>query len=175
MPEQPAAIKAESLPPEVIYFIHTYALRPGALTLENAIRQEAAKAGWDSDKLNWENCTQSGNTPETGKYPAAPGAYAVAAVIPSKDGKSRLSFFYEVNVKPGTVKPLDEIGKTAMESLISASVSKTRRPQRTRAGARTKAPAKAQARQTAPHTQAPPKQTPPSDEYEYVDEEDTGQ
>jgi len=178
-PEQPAApVKVEPIPPEVIYFIHTYALRPGALTLENAIRQEAAKAGWDSDKLNWENCAQSGNTPEAGKFQAAPGAYAIAAVIPSKDGKNRLSFFYEVDTKLATVKPLDEIGKTAMETLISASVLKTQpkpgtlknRRQARRAGARTKVPAKAQTRQTAPRTQ-----TPPSDEYEYVDEEDTGQ
>jgi len=192
--EQPAAPEkaepiAPDIPPEVIYFIHTYALRPGALTLENTIRREAAKAGWDSDKLNWENCAQSGSTPEAGKFQAAPGAYAIAAVIPSKDGKNRLSFSYEVDTKLATVKPLDEIGKTAMETLISASTLKTQPKPRTlrqarRAGSRTapearvrlrrtesqrvtKAPAKEQTRQTAPRTQ-----TPPSDEYEYVDEEE---
>ena len=180
-PEQQAApVKVEPIPPEVIYFIHTYALRPGAITLENIIRQESAKAGWDSDKLNWENCAQSGNTPEAGKFKAAPGAYALTAVVPSKDGKNRLSFPYEVDTKLGTVKPLDEIGKTAMETLISASVIKTQPKsgalkngrQARRAGAHAKAPPATQARQPAPRKQA---QTPPLDEYDYVDEADTGQ
>jgi len=181
--QQAAPAKAPTLPPEVVYFVRTYAVRPGGLTLENAIRQEAAKAGWDSEKLNWENCAQSGNEPEAGKFQVAPGAYAVAAVIPSKDGTARLSFFYEIDSKMTAVKPLDEIGKTAFDALKAASALKGRaktgtlknaRPAR-RSAPRTKTPVKAQAKPQAPRAQTPPKQTPPSDEYEYVDEEDSEQ
>jgi len=166
----------ETVPPETIYFIRNYALRPGGFTLENAIRKEAAKAGWDSEKLYWE-----------GKPAATEGSYRIAAVVPSKDGKSRLAFTYEANAKQKIVKPLDDAGATGMETLIAASAlkkqsktraAKNRQPaQSIRKQAANLMPSENTAEQAPIRTQprkAPQKQSATADEYEYVDDEDTG-
>ncbi|MCX5784691.1 MAG: hypothetical protein NTX59_03285 [Elusimicrobia bacterium] len=161
--KQTSQAKVEAVPPEVIYFIRNYTLRPGGLTLENAIRQEAAKAGWDSEKLEWE-----------GNFTGTEGYYQISAVVPSKNGKSQLAFTYKANVKRNDVKPLDTTGNAGMEALVAASASKKQPKARAAKNKRQAKPVRTHATTPKQHLQAAQKQAAPADEYEYVDEEDTG-
>ena len=151
----------KDLSPEIIYIGRTHAVKPGGDTLENMIYRDAAARKGDFNKTTWQVKELPGNI------------FELDGVIPLKDNSGQLIYRYEIDYAQKIVKPLDGMSKKPMDAQLKAGAAAQQNRSKSKKGRKGTAPAAA--RQSVPAAKVKAKAAiPADDEYEYVDEEETG-
>jgi hypothetical protein len=111
----PAPVQAEpartDLSPEIIIIGKAFAAKEGGTNLETRIYEDAAIRKGDFKKTTW----------QVKELPA--GMFELNAVIPAKNGSSRLIYSYEIDYAKKTVKPLDEASAKPLDALLKGTKS----------------------------------------------------